>query len=89
MKTVTIRACLALILIVGFGTYMLAPTASDAGPSSKKADTVKVGKDQKLCRVKLKYSGEVRTWVCQKDQPCCVWHEINYVKCGTTWSGCL
>jgi hypothetical protein len=27
--------------------------------------------------------------VCPKEVPCCVWHEINYVKCGTTFTGCL
>ena len=54
-----------------------------------KKSTVKAGKGEKVCRVKLQYTGEVRTWVCQKDQPCCVWHEINYVKCGSTITGCL
>jgi hypothetical protein len=90
MKTVMIRACLALALAVGAATFMLAPTASDAQQSSpKKTDTVKAGKGEKVCRVTLKYSGEKRSWVCKREEPCCVWHEINYVKCGTTWSGCL
>jgi hypothetical protein len=90
MRTVLTRAGLVLAIVTGAAAYMLAPTASDAQQSpSKKSATVKAGKDEKVCRVKLKYSGETRTWVCQKDQPCCVWHEINYVKCGTTWSGCL
>jgi hypothetical protein len=39
--------------------------------------------------VKLQYTGETRTWVCRKEEPCCVWHEINYVKCGSTITGCL
>ena len=51
--------------------------------------TVKAGKGEKVCRVKLKYSGEVKTWVCKTEEPCCVWHEINYVKCGSTITGCL
>jgi len=50
---------------------------------------VKAGKGEKVCRVKLKYSGEVKTWVCKTEEPCCVWHEINYVKCGSTITGCL
>ena len=49
----------------------------------------KAGKGEKVCRVKLKYSGEVKTWVCKAQEPCCVWHEINYVKCGSTITGCL
>jgi hypothetical protein len=36
---------------------------------------------EKICRVTLKYSGQVKTWVCKKEEPC-VWHEINVVKCG-------
>jgi len=51
--------------------------------------TAKAGKGEKVCRVKLKYSGEVKTWVCKTEEPCCVWHEINYVKCGSTITGCL
>jgi hypothetical protein len=27
--------------------------------------------------------------VCKKEEPCCAWHEINYVKCGSTVTGCL
>lgn len=53
------------------------------------AATVKAGKGEKVCRVKLKYTGEVKTWVCKSEEPCCVWHEINYVKCGSTITGCL
>ena len=90
MKTVVTRACLALALAIGATTFMLAPGTSVAQQSSsKKTETVKAGKGEKVCRVKLKYSGERRTWVCKTEEPCCVWHEINYVKCGTTWSGCL
>jgi hypothetical protein len=65
----------------------LAPATPMAQQAKK--STVKAGKGEKVCRVKLQYTGEVRTWVCQKDQPCCVWHEINYVKCGSTTFGCL
>jgi hypothetical protein len=27
--------------------------------------------------------------VCKNEEPCCVWHEINYVKGGSTITGCL
>jgi hypothetical protein len=89
MKTVMTRTCLVLTLALGAATLALVPVASMAQQSAKKAATVKAGKDEKVCRVKLQYTGEVKTWVCPKDVPCCVWHEINYVKCGTTFSGCL
>ncbi len=71
--------------MIAAGALVLTPATPEAQPSK----TVKAGKGEKVCRVKLQYSGQVRTWVCQKDQPCCVWHEINYVKCGSTTFGCL
>jgi hypothetical protein len=76
----------------------LAIVLSSSCPSLAQQSTVKTvaataapkaGKGEKVCRVKLKYSGEVKTWVCKAEQPCCVWHEINYVKCGSTITGCL
>jgi len=84
------RTRLVLALALGAATLALAPVASLAQQSPhKKAQTVKAGKGEKVCRVKLQYTGEVRTWVCAKEVPCCVWHEINYVKCGSTITGCL
>ena len=75
------RTSLMLALSLALGATALCPTVTLADP--------KVGKDEKVCRVKLKYSGELKTWVCKKEEPCCVWHEINYVKCGSTITGCL
>jgi hypothetical protein len=90
MTTVIARACLLLTLALGASAIALAPTGVLAQQApAKKAQTVKAGKGEKVCRVKLQYTGEVRTWVCPKEVPCCVWHEINYVKCGTTFTGCL
>jgi len=80
-------AVLGLVLAFGVGV-LLAPAASSQQPTKQKA-TVKVGKGEKVCRVKLKYTGEIKTWVCKKEEPCCVWHEISYVKCGSTITGCL
>jgi hypothetical protein len=67
----------------------LGPAVAQQSPPAKKSATAKAGKGQKECRVKLQYSGEVKTWVCKTEEPCCVWHEINYVKCGSTVTGCL
>jgi hypothetical protein len=85
------RATLLVGLTLGLGALALAPIVATAQqpPGKKGASTVKPGKGEKVCRVKLKYSGEVKTWVCKKEEPCCVWHEINYVKCGSTITGCL
>jgi hypothetical protein len=81
---------LLLAIALGAAALALVPVASFAQQSpAKQAQTAKAGKGEKVCRVKLQYSGEVRTWVCRKEEPCCVWHEINYVKCGSTITGCL
>jgi hypothetical protein len=89
MKSITIRAALVLAVAMGAATLLLAPGVSQAQQSSPKSTTVKAGKGEKVCRVKLKYSGETRAWLCKTEEPCCVWHEINYVKCGSTVTGCL
>jgi hypothetical protein len=73
---------------------LLAPPAAVAqeakAPAAKKAATAapKVGKDQKVCRHRFP-DGKQTTWVCQKEQPCCAWDEIRYVKCGSTITRCL
>jgi hypothetical protein len=88
MTNIVIRTGLALAL--GVAAVALVPAQPQAQQSAaKKAQTVKAGKGEKVCRVKLQYTGETRTWVCRKEEPCCVWHEINYVKCGSTITGCL
>jgi hypothetical protein len=86
-----IRAHLALGLSLALGALVLAPWSADAqqAPTVKKSAAVTAGKGEKVCRVKLKYTGQIKTWVCKKEEPCCAWHEINYVKCGSTITGCL
>jgi hypothetical protein len=85
----TIRAALLFALAVGFGTLVLAPVASHPTQAASKKKVVKAGRGEKVCRIKMKYSGEIKTFVCKKAEPCCAWHEINYVKCGSTITGCL
>jgi len=75
---------------MGIAVLALASAESVAQQSPRpKQAAVKAGKGERVCRVKLKYSGEIRTWVCKREEPCCVWHEISYVKCGSTITGCL
>ncbi|CFX34229.1 exported protein of unknown function [Candidatus Filomicrobium marinum] len=50
--------------------------------------TRSAGKDEKVCKYKFP-NGEKTVWVCDKSVPCCAWDEIQYVKCGTTFTGCL
>ena len=93
MIAAAIRSRLLLASVVGAAILALAPAPSQAQQTPAKkaqtAQTVTAGKGQKVCRVKLQYTGEVRTGLCPKEVPCCVWHEINYVKCGSTITGCL
>jgi hypothetical protein len=67
-------------LCVGVAALALVPAAPLA---QQKPPAVKAGKGEKVCRVKMIPSGEVKTWVCS------VWHEINYVKCGSVTFNCL
>jgi hypothetical protein len=85
-----LRTAGILSIFLGVGAVALAPVVavSQQAPAAKTA-AVKAGKGEKVCRVKLKYSGVIKAWVCKKEEPCCVWHEINYVKCGSTITGCL
>ena len=85
MKLATMLAALC----IGAAALTLTLEAPQAQEAKKKAASIKAGKGQKVCRVKMQYSGEVKTWLCAKEEPCCVWHEINYVKCGSTITGCL
>ncbi len=42
----------------------------------------------KTCNYKFP-DGERRTWSCRKEEPCCAWDAIRYVKCGSTITNCL
>jgi hypothetical protein len=77
-------------------TLAVTPSALTAQGSASKAPAqksaaapkLKVGKDEKLCRYRFS-SGELRSWVCKKEEPCCAWDAISYAKCGSTITGCL
>lgn len=57
-------------------------------PASKPAALPKAGAGEKVCR-HTHPSGEKKAWVCKKEEPCCAWDEINYVKCGSVTFKCL
>ena len=83
------RACLLLALAVGAAALALSPAAPLAQQApAKKPAAVKAGKDEKVCRYRFP-TGERRTWVCKKEEPCCAWDAFSYVKCGSTITGCL
>lgn len=82
-----------IIAALALSAAMLAPTAllaQDAQPKAKPAASApKIGKNQKVCSHKFPGATKVTTWVCDKEQPCCAWDAINYVKCGSTITKCL
>ena len=84
-----VRLPLAIALAT---TLMLGPTsatsAQEKGGKAAKQSAIKVGKEEKLCNYRFP-SGEKRQWVCKKVEPCCAWDAINYVKCGSTITGCF
>ncbi|MGD9783928.1 MAG: hypothetical protein AB7E80_05200 [Hyphomicrobiaceae bacterium] len=72
------------VLAVAAAFALVAP-----GVEAKTAKSApKAGKGEKVCRYKFP-TGEKRAWVCKKEEPCCAWDAINYVKCGSTITGCL
>lgn len=80
-------AAIALGLTVVLGSLAVSATQGVAQKSEKSAEP-KAGKGEKVCRYKFP-GGERRVWVCKKEEPCCAWDAIKYVKCGSTITGCL
>ena len=79
-------AAVALALIAP-----LAVSAQDAKQAPAKKVTAagpKAGPGQKVCQYRFP-DGEKRSWVCAKEEPCCAWDAIKYVKCGSTITKCL
>jgi hypothetical protein len=82
MNRTMIAAACALVLAFAPSALLAAEKAA------AKTVAVKAGKGEKVCNYKFK-SGEKRSWVCKKEEPCCAWDAISYVKCGSTITGCL
>ena len=72
------------LLVVG-----LSLAISALGMLAEPVHAQRAAKGQKVCAIKMKYSGQTKRFVCKVDEPCCVWHEINYVKCGSPVFRCL
>jgi hypothetical protein len=85
-----IRTVTVLVAIAAFSGLVPIASAQQASPPNKAAaqSTPKVGPGEKVCRYTFP-TGEKRAWVCKKEEPCCAWDAINYVKCGSTVFNCL
>jgi len=84
---VAVMRIMKIGLAVAFALGMGAPVMAQSQTKAK-APVVKAGKGEKVCRYTFP-SGEKRAWVCKKEEPCCAWDLINYVKCGSTITKCL
>ncbi len=83
------RSAAAIVLGAGLMLGGISVSTTDAfAQSSKKEAAPKAGKGEKVCRYRFP-TGERRAWVCKKEEPCCAWDAIKYVKCGSTITGCL
>jgi len=75
--------------LIASAAFALMIGLSPAGLAAEEGKEVKAGPGEKVCRYKFP-DGEKRTWVCKKDEPCCAWDLIKYVKCGSpTVLNCL
>jgi hypothetical protein len=88
LAPLAIALSLALMPVVGVALAQDAAKAPAKKAAAAKASTPKAGPGEKVCRYKFP-TGEQRTWVCKKAEPCCAWDAISYVKCGSTITGCL
>ena len=78
-----------LLASLALAAALIAPplaVAQEAKAPAKAAP--KIAKDEKVCRHRFP-DGKTTTWTCKKEQPCCAWDEIRYVKCGSTITRCL
>ncbi len=80
----------ALTIVAASIATATAPEAQQAAPAKKAATSLlpKAGPGEKVCRHKFP-DGTPKAWVCKKEEPCCAWDEIKYVKCGSTVFKCL
>lgn len=79
---------LSLALAVPFTSFDASHALAAGKDKAASTPAVKAGKGEKVCRYKFP-TGEKRAWVCKKEEPCCAWDAITYVKCGSTITGCL
>lgn len=88
MKRFIAPMALAAALAFSGAGIAMAQEAKAPAKSAAKSSGPKAGPGEKVCRYKFP-TGESRAWVCKKEEPCCAWDAIKYVKCGSTITNCL
>lgn len=88
-KTTAVVLAAALAVSFSVPTAFAAAEGEARSKSGWPKPTRSLRSNEKLCRYKFS-DGERTVWICDKAVPCCEWEAIgNYVKCGTTITGCL
>ena len=91
MRRATLAA-LVCLLSTAVAAPVLHAQQSDAPKAGKAkkavASKAKAAPGMKTCNYRFP-DGDRRTWTCRKEEPCCAWDAIKYVKCGSTVTNCL
>jgi hypothetical protein len=86
------RLAVTLAVTAVFALTLALPAtlvSAQQSPAPKKVESLpKAAAGEKVCRHKFP-DGTPQAWVCKKEEPCCAWDEIRYVKCGSTIFKCL
>jgi invasion protein IalB len=87
LKSLTLAAAALLVVSAIVPSASAQQSPAPAAPKAA-ASEPKAGKGEKVCRHRHP-DGTRRAWVCKKEEPCCAWDEIKYVKCGSVLFNCL
>ena len=91
MRTIPALAVAAVLaLLVPPASAQQSADPSVPKPKAKKVVATKsqATPGMKTCNYKFP-DGERRVWTCRREEPCCAWDAIKYVKCGSTVTNCL
>ena len=88
MRVLSTIAAAAVLMAFAPGAAVMGAEGEVRSLKSWPSPSRKAGKDEKVCKYQFP-NGEKTVWICDKVAPCCAWDEISYVKCGTTFTGCL
>ena len=82
------RVFATVLAIAALALVPAGVSAQTAAPKKVASALPKAGPGEKVCRHKFP-DGTPNAWVCKKEEPCCAWDEIKYVKCGSVTFKCL
>lgn len=87
-RTITTLLALGAAFSISISAPVLAQEAKPAAAKKASAAPAKAAKGQKICKTKLP-SGQIKTWTCGADQPCCESHALGLYTCGSQLLQCF